>query len=148
MTDPSTPDRPKATKLLDYIAQLSRASLAGCTACGKCVEACPMPGYSRALDGHAAPAIVEGVLQVLRGARGSDAALEWINLCTYSARCVPVCPEGVNPMLMLRVARMKAIGSLGDAPQLQRRRDKAYFRRVHAFSALQLEDEEIESWQR
>ena len=51
-------------------------------------------------------------------------------------------------MLMLRVARMKAIGALGDAPQLKRGRDKAYFRRVHAFSALQLEDEEIASWQR
>jgi heterodisulfide reductase subunit D len=139
---------PKAKNLHDHLARLSRDSLAGCTACGKCVEACPMPGYSRVLAGQAAPAIVEGVLQVLRGARGPEAALEWINLCTYSARCVPACPEGVNPMLMLRVARMKAIGALGDAPQLQRGRDKAYFRRVHAFSALQLEDEEIESWQR
>jgi len=46
------------------------------------------------------------------------------------------------------VARIKAIGALGDAPQLERARDKVFFRRVHAFSALQLEDEEIESWQR
>ena len=67
---------------------------------------------------------------------------------TYPKRSVPACPDGVNPMLMLRVARMKAIGALGDAPQLKRGRDKAYFRRVHAFSALQLEDEEIASWQR
>lgn len=148
MAEPTRADPPQAQGLLDYIAQLTRASLAGCTACGKCVEVCPMPGYSKSLAGQAAPAVVEGVLQLLRGARGSEAALEWINLCTYSARCVPACPEGVNPMLMLRVARMKAIGALGDAPQLQRGRDKAYFRRVHAFSALQLDDEEIASWQR
>jgi len=148
MSDSAVPERPEAQNLLDYIAQLTRTSLEGCTACGKCVEACPMPGYSGSLAGQAAPTVVEGVLQVLRGARGTEAALEWINLCTYSARCVPVCPEGVNPMLMLRVARMKAIGALGDAPQLKRGRDKVYFRRVHAFSTLQLENEEIESWQR
>ena len=107
-----------------------------------------MPGYSQALAAQTGPAIVEGVLQLLRGARGSDAALEWINLCTYSARCVPACPEGVNPMLMLRVARMKVLGALGDAPQLERARDKAFFRRIHAFAALQLNDDEIDAWQR
>jgi heterodisulfide reductase subunit D len=148
MADSPAADRPRAKNLHDYIARVSGDSLAGCTACGKCFEACPMPGYSKSLAAQAGPGIVEGVLQLLRGARGSDAALEWINLCTYSARCVPACPEGVNPMLMLRVARMKAIGALGDAPQLERPRDKAFFRRVHAFSALQLDDEEIESWQR
>ncbi len=148
MADSPAAERPRAKDLRDYIAQLARDSLAGCTACGKCFEACPMPGYSKSLAAQAGPAIVEGVLQLLRGARGAEAALEWIDLCTYSARCVPACPEGVNPMLMLRVARMKAVGALGDAPQLARAEDRAFFRRVHAFSALQLEDEEVASWQR
>ena len=148
MADSPAAERPRAKSLRDYIARVSDDSLAGCTACGKCFEACPMPGYSASLAAQAGPAIVQGVLQLLRGARAPEAALEWINLCTHSARCVPACPEGVNPMLMLRVARMKAIGALGDAPQLARAEDKAFFRRVHAFSALQLEDEEIDAWQR
>ena len=148
MADSPAADRPRAQTLRDYIDRLGRDSLAGCTACGKCFEACPMPGYSQALAAQTGPAIVEGVLQLLRGARGSDAALEWINLCTYSARCVPACPEGVNPMLMLRVARMKVLGALGDAPQLERPEDKAFFRRIHAFAALQLNDDEIDAWQR
>ncbi|KPK06115.1 MAG: hypothetical protein AMJ64_09965 [Betaproteobacteria bacterium SG8_39] len=148
MADSPAADRPRAQNLRDYIDRLGRDSLAGCTACGKCFEACPMPGYSQALAAQTGPAIVEGVLQLLRGARGSDAALEWINLCTYSARCVPACPEGVNPMLMLRVARMKVLGALGDAPQLERPEDKAFFRRIHAFAALQLNDDEIDAWQR
>lgn len=107
-----------------------------------------MPAYSDKLKGHAANTVVGGVLDVLRAQAGSPAALEWIELCTGSARCIPACPEGVNPMLMMRVARMRALGSLGDAPQITVADDKNYFRRVHAFSSMQLTDEEIKAWQR
>ena len=107
-----------------------------------------MPAYSTRLGKHSGSEVVVGVLDVLRGEAGSSASLEWIELCTGSALCIPACPDGVNPMLMLRVARIRALGSLGEAPQLAVTDDKNYFRRVHAFSAMQLTSEEIDAWQR
>ncbi len=107
-----------------------------------------MPAYSTRLGKHSGSEVVLGVLDVLRGEAGSSASLEWIELCTGSARCIPACPDGVNPMLMLRVARIRALGSLGESPQLPVTNDKNYFRRVHAFSAMQLTSEEIDAWQR
>lgn len=145
MTKPSAPS---SRNLREVIERITAQTLADCTQCGKCFEACPMPAYSAALGKNAGTDVVRGVLSVLREEKGSPAALEWIELCTGSARCIPACPEGVNPMLMLRVARMRALGSLGDEPQIPVTDDKDYFRRVHAFSAMQLTAEEIDAWQR
>lgn len=92
--------------------------------------------------------MVTGVLDVLRNRPGSPAALEWIGLCTQSARCIQACPEGVDPMLMLRVARMSAFGQRGGEQQLAPKEDKQFFRRIHALSALQLTEDEIDRWQR
>lgn len=107
-----------------------------------------MPAYSSVLEGQAAGEVVGGILGLLRGAAGSPAALEWVRLCTGSARCIPACPEGVNPMLMLRVARIKALGSLGDPPQMTLPEDPHYFRKVHAFASMHFTDAEIDAWQR
>ncbi len=148
MSEQTASAAPAARTLREVIERITAHTLADCTQCGKCFEVCPMPAYSATLGGETGGAAVRGVLDVLRGESGSPAALEWIELCTGSARCIPACPEGVNPMLMLRVARVRALGSLGDAPQIRVTDDKDYFRRVHAFSAMQLTPDEIEAWQR
>jgi Fe-S oxidoreductase len=148
MTEPSSATESRAPNLRAVIERITAESLADCTQCGKCFEVCPMPAYSTKLGDAAASEVVGGVLGILRGAAGSAASLEWVRLCTGSARCIPACPEGVNPMLMLRVARFKALGSLGDAPQMTLPEDPHYFRKVHAFASLHFTDEEIDAWQR
>ncbi|MDE2007132.1 MAG: (Fe-S)-binding protein [Rhodospirillales bacterium] len=74
-----------------------------CTACGACAAICPMPTPGGL--GVTPPAtLAAGVLTVLRG--GSDAAAErWAAICSGSGHCIPACPEGVNPRLMLALAR-------------------------------------------
>ena len=57
--------------------------------------------------------VVPGVLAVLRGERGSEAALGWIAVCTRSGVCVPACPDAVDPRMMMRLARMTALGGRG-----------------------------------
>jgi Fe-S oxidoreductase len=119
--------------------------LGACTQCGKCYEVCPMAHYSKApaTDGKA---VVPGVLAVLRGEQGSPEALGWIAVCTRSGVCVPACPENVDPKMMMRLARMTALGGRGQPAQLSVPQDRDYYDRVRAFAKLQLTDDELKEW--
>lgn len=136
-------------QLLDYIERNIERTLTSCTSCGKCFEVCPMTRYSDLLGSRNGGEVVASLLDILRRKPGTPAAVEWTRLCTQSAACIPACPENVNPMLMLRLARITALGSTG-APALlpDARRDPNFFRRINAFAALQLSDAEIAQWQR
>ena len=139
----------KTDELLAYIERNIERTLADCTSCGKCFEVCPMTQYSDKLTGQHSGAVVAGVLELLRGNGGTPAAVEWTRICTQSATCIPACPENVNPMLMLRLSRITALGSTGGAALLpDTKRDPHFFRRINAFAALQLSEAEIEAWQR
>ena len=76
-----------------------------CTTCGKCFEACPMPGPAGI--GAANPKeVVRGVLDVLRGERGTPESERWAQVCSGSGSCIPACPESINPRFMLAMARV------------------------------------------
>ena len=75
-----------------------------------------------------------------------DAALGWIAVCTRSGVCVPVCPDAVDPRMMMRLARMTALGGRGLPKQIETHQDADYFDRVRAFAELQLTDEERKEW--
>lgn len=124
--------------------------LKACTQCGKCFEVCPMARYSKAPAGAGGKVadgkVVAGVLSVLRGEKGSPEALGWIAVCSRSGACVPACPENVDPLMMMRLARMTALGGRGGKKQIVMREDPDYFNRVRAFAKLQLTDEELRRW--
>ena len=134
-------------RLKEFEAAEVERILGACTRCGKCYEVCPMAQYSRApaADGKA---VVPGVLAVLRGEAGSEEALGWIGVCTRSGVCVPACPEAVDPRMMMRLARMTALGGRGLPKQIDPKEDPDYFNRVRAFAALQLTEEELIEWMR
>jgi heterodisulfide reductase subunit D len=75
-----------------------------CTTCGACAEVCPMPGPA-GLDTSDPKALTEGILTVLRGGSHADAQ-RWASVCSGSGHCIPVCQYGVNPRLMLALARV------------------------------------------
>jgi heterodisulfide reductase subunit D len=79
--------------------------LENCTACGRCVEVCPMPGPA-GLDAADAPGIAAGVLAILRGEAPAEASARWASVCSGSGHCIPACPHGVNPRFMLTMARL------------------------------------------
>ena len=141
------PRTPIGARLKEFQAAEVERILSSCTRCGKCYEVCPMAQYSRApaADGKA---VVPGVLAVLRGEAGSAEALGWIAVCTRSGSCVPACPENVDPRMMMRLARMTALGGRGLPKQIEPKEDPDYFNRVRAFAALQLTDEELKEWTR
>ncbi|MEO7729049.1 MAG: (Fe-S)-binding protein [Burkholderiales bacterium] len=136
-------------RLLAYIERNIERTLDDCTTCGKCFEACPMTAYSEKLTGKSGGDVAAGVLDILRGTGGTPEALEWTRLCTQSAVCIPACPEHVNPMLMMRLSRITALGSTGGAAMMaDGKRDPNFFRRINAFAALQFTDTEIAEQQR
>jgi heterodisulfide reductase subunit D len=74
-----------------------------CTSCGACVEVCPMPAPA-GIDASDSGALAAGVLTVLRGGSHADAE-RWAAVCSGSGHCIPACQHGVNPRLMLALAR-------------------------------------------
>ena len=138
----------KPDNLADYLEGFIDDTLTRCTRCGRCFEACPMTPYSERLAQTGAPEVVADLLDVLRRKPATPAALDWIKVCTQSATCIKACPENINAMLMLRVARMGAMGSLGGPRQMGGRDDPLFFRRITAFAETQFSDEELKEWHR
>ena len=141
----SLPREAIGARLKEFQKEEVNRVLGACTRCGKCFEVCPMAKYSKApvTDGTK---VVPGVLAVLRGEPGTPEALGWIAVCTRSGVCVPACTENVDPKMMMRLARMTALGGRGQPAQIPQKEDRDYFDRVRAFARLQLTDEEIEKW--
>jgi len=139
-------DRPViGQRLKEFQAAEVERILGACTQCGKCYEVCPMAQYSKT-PSRDSKATVAGVLAVLRGEKGSPEALGWIGVCTRSGVCVPACPENVDPKMMMRLARMTALGGRGLPKQIDAKEDRDYFDRIRAFAKLQLTDEELKKW--
>jgi hypothetical protein len=84
-----------------------------------------------------------------RLARGESAPLDtvsWVSACAKSGLCVAACPEssaGLNAMLLVRIARQRA---LNDTRQIPANQDPTYFPRLKTYAQLQLTDEELAAW--
>jgi Fe-S oxidoreductase len=136
-----------ASALREFLKRETERILGACTLCGKCVEVCPMTRYSPPMAGVDPKTVVTGIHALLRGERaGAAEALGWASVCVRSESCVPACPENVNPMMMVRIARMNASGGLGGPKQITLREDRDLYDRVRAYAKLQLTDEEIKNW--
>jgi heterodisulfide reductase subunit D len=113
-----------------------------CTRCGKCVEVCPV----RAPAGVTASAheVVSGVIDILRNGDGPEASRRWASTCMLTGDCIAACDYGVNPRLMLTMARL-AMAKAETEPREQRRRGVEAFRKlsrdVTVESRMQLEDD-------
>ena len=84
-----------------------------CVSCGKCFEACPITSEAGLADQQPI-AITDGVLDILKSGTGSDAAEKWAHSCILSGECIKACDYGVNPRLMLSMARMSLSEHLFD----------------------------------
>jgi Fe-S oxidoreductase len=128
----------------DLLDDRVQAILDSCTQCGKCVEACPMTGPAD-IDVAEAPAIVGGVLDLLRDGPGTAPARRWASVCSGSGACLDACGDGVNPRFMLTLARLAMQRSKGD--DATRSAGKAGFqdmtRAVRVLSRLQLSPDQL-----
>jgi Fe-S oxidoreductase len=119
--------------------------LDACTRCGACFSACPItaPAGIGAAD---PPAVVAGVLDLVRSGDGPAAARTWASACMLSGECIKACDYGVNPRFLLAVARVRMAGAL-DEPERRRRGIESFRRMSHdvsILSRLQLSDAALE----
>jgi Fe-S oxidoreductase len=120
------------------------AMIDACTRCGKCVEACPITDPAGVTD--APRTVIDGVIDILRGADGTPAARAWASACVSSGECIKACDYGVNPRFLLSMTRV----AMERAADIAARRRKGVegFRRVardvNHLVRLQLEDELLE----
>jgi Fe-S oxidoreductase len=117
--------------------------LAKCTNCGDCARVCPMPGPA-GLDTTQPQALTAGILTLLRGGM-DEASSRWAEVCSGSGHCIPACQHGVNPRLMLALAR---VANLAGTPAVARRKTAfdrfgAMTKGVRVLSRLQLPPETL-----
>src|ERR1700728_985712 len=119
--------------------------IAACTRCGKCVEACPVTaaaGLETAARENPA-GVIGGVIDILRGGEGSDAARHWASGCIRSGDCIEACDYGVNPRFLLSMARAAMARAGNDAAALRKKGVDGFrhvARDVNAMSKIQLDD--------
>jgi Fe-S oxidoreductase len=103
------------------------AMLDACTRCGACVNSCPVatPAGVTAEPGE----VIGGVIDILRGLGGNASAEAWATSCAMSGECVRVCNYGVNPRLLLAIARARIAQAAHPIVEL-RKRGIAAFRTV------------------
>ncbi len=128
----------------DVLKSQADRILDACTRCGKCAEACPMTEPA-GVDTSDSPALVDGILDLLRGGQGTPGADRWATVCSNSGKCIPACDYGINPRLMVNLARIAVKGKQGEAAV--RKAGNAYFntmsRGTRVISRLQLPPETI-----
>ena len=83
--------------------------------------------------------LTAGILTLLRGGSHADAA-RWAEVCSGSGHCIPVCNYGVNPRLMLSLARVATLEAAAPADRRQTgfSRFGAMTKGVRVLSRLQL----------
>jgi Fe-S oxidoreductase len=116
-----------------------------CTRCGKCVAACPTTVAAGLSAGERAdPAgVIGGVIDILRGGEGNNAARQWAAGCIRSGECIEACDYGVNPRFLLSMTRAAMARAESD-DAARRRKGVDGFRHVardvNAISKIQIDD--------
>ncbi|MDP6342734.1 MAG: (Fe-S)-binding protein [Alphaproteobacteria bacterium] len=122
----------------DYLTIETGKLAAACTACGKCVEVCPVTPFTGTApeDG---PAVIGGLLSLLKdGGPMEPAARAWSDQCNGCGICIPACPEAVNPRRLVMLAQTAEARQGSATPQLFRKMSRA----IRIMAAMQLAPEE------
>jgi heterodisulfide reductase subunit D len=115
----------QAQSLTSYFAYETSKVLRACTACGKCVEVCPVVPYAGLKDSEP-KTVAQGVIDFLASREPlSREAAAFAHACNGCGECIPVCPENVNPRKMLVLANTMHAGERTATPQLFRKMSRA-----------------------
>jgi Fe-S oxidoreductase len=138
------PDGTTTLSFTDAMQARTDHILDACTRCGACLSACPMTEPA-GLDPANGTAIATGVLDLLAGGPGTPDAERWADVCTNSGKCIPACAYGINPRLMVNLARIASKAKQGD--ERVRRTAHQYFttmsRSTRTIARLQLPPEVV-----
>ena len=131
---------PAKQSLDDFLDQERNALVSDCTACGKCVEVCPVTPFTDIKSGDE-PGVIGGILGLLRDGTPLDgAAKDWAGQCNGCGICIPACPEAINPRRMLMLANTVEAEQDSPTPQLFRKMSRS----IRIMAAMQLAPPEFD----
>lgn len=93
-----------ATEFLNAFQGEIDATASACVSCGKCYETCPIIDDA-GIGGLDPVSITDGVRDILLGKDVNHYSRKWADACILSGDCIESCDYGVNPRLMLTMAR-------------------------------------------
>ncbi len=124
----------EAASLDDYLAGACTDLANACTACGKCVEVCPVTP-TLPLAEASPPGITADIARLLGDGTPLEGAAEiWAKHCNGCGICIPACPEAINPRRMVTLAGTLESRRQSEAPELFRKMSRA----IRIMAALQL----------
>jgi heterodisulfide reductase subunit D len=91
---------------MDFIEALNTRMqdvASACVGCGKCFEVCPMRGPI-GLSEADPKEVLGGIVDLIRGGNGNDAAQRWAGACSSSGLCREACDYGVDPLFLVKMA--------------------------------------------
>lgn len=91
----------------DFVAAFRReidATASACVGCGKCYEICPIT-ESAGVNGLDSTVVTNGIRDILSGGDINQNSRQWADACILSGDCIESCNYGINPRLMLTMAR-------------------------------------------
>lgn len=132
---------------MDFIETLNTRMqdvASACVSCGKCFEVCPMKGPIGLSEADPKD-VLGGIVDLIRGGNGNEAAQRWAAACSSSGFCRDACDYGVDPLFLVKMANYaNARRRDGDAV---RKNAAASFRAVakslRTISRLQLDRNEV-----
>jgi heterodisulfide reductase subunit D len=134
----------EATRYLEDFRARGEAIAEACTRCGACFRACPMVPPAGLVEADPEET-ASGIIDLITGGSGTEAAVRWGGVCSGSGNCIPACPEGINTRFMVQLARGFARAQAGGKPLNTRWRQgfQAMSRGVRILSRLQLPPETL-----
>ncbi len=104
---PSCTDKSHMNDLGTYYADTWRQMSDACTRCGKCVEVCPLLPFAPGLSGANPQDVITGLMNFMDGADLPENSGTWAKQCNGCEKCVPACPENVNPRRLIMMANSR-----------------------------------------
>ena len=133
-----------ANPYVDLFRARGAAIAEACTRCGDCFRACPMTEPGGIADAEPGETTA-GIVDLITGGAGNEAAARWGEICSGSGNCIPACRHGINPRFMVQMARGFARRARDGAPLETRWRGafRSMSRSVRVLSRLQLPPETL-----
>ncbi len=72
--------------------------------------------------GDAEPeSVITGIVDILRAGDGTPETRKWVEVCSHSGFCIDACDYGVDPRLMMNLARLSLKRDVGEEGRRQGR---------------------------
>ena len=130
-------------EMTEFYDNMTKDFVERCTICGECLQACPLFPLTKCAN-RGPQAIIEKVVQLLKGGEVSEEASEMLVSCTWGCNtCVKACPEGLIPRLafMLALPKMVSAGKKPLPPVFQTVGNR--YGLANVFHALQVKPSEM-----